>query len=92
LTGGYTADNPSDVPGYTRIDAVRAPATSTYRIATGSGVSKTTDCAAACNANPACAGFNYRFDPPANTCTLVNSVATTQPYTTRYASLFKKNT
>jgi hypothetical protein len=92
LTGGYTADNPSDVPGYTRVDAVRAPATATYRIAAGSGVSKTTDCAAACTANPACAGFNYTFDPPSNTCTLVKSVATTQPYTTRYASLFKKNT
>jgi hypothetical protein len=91
LVNGYTADNPADVSGYTRVDAVQAPAGASRRIITGSGINKTTDCAAACSANPACAGFNYRFDPPQNSCTLVNSVGTPYAYTSRTAALFRKN-
>lgn len=91
LVNGYTADNPADVSGYTRVDAVQAPAGASRRIITGSGINKTTDCAAACSANPACAGFNYSFAPPQNTCTLVNSVGTTYAYTSRPAALFRKN-
>jgi hypothetical protein len=92
LTGGYTTDNPGDISGYTRVDAVKAPQGRSWELLPGAGIGTTIECASRCNTNSECMGFNYSFDPPQNTCVLVRTVTPETPYTgSKKVSLFKKN-